>query len=463
MRTVYDINFELAGLLVMAFLDFYSVTRYSRDTVQNRRFIDVSHSLTLSLITEILWILSVNFSISVYLEIVLNAVFYMATFFYYYCIVKYIASYTNAEKSIYQKWHYFNRTAAIISFVLMVFYVILRMIEMSWEVRLNKADYTAFILYLIVTAVFMTEAITLIFLYRKKFTKIQFVLYTVMFFTVALLPIMQSAYFPEIRLTGLYSVISVFVILIYIETPDEQELNAVLWNLNNLKSGLEQKVEEENERLHELDQKETKLIKQMMYVMSKTIDAKDKYTIGHSVRVAQYSKMLAEKMGLSKDEQDQIFTMGMLHDLGKVAVPNSIINKPGKLTDEEFAIIKSHPSKGYDILSKVKLLPNLADGARWHHERIDGRGYPDHLTGEEIPYLSRIICVADAYDAMTSYRSYRGVMAQDKVREQIVNGLGTQFDFEIGQKMIEIIDEDVNYELHEIRQEDIDRAEEAAS
>jgi putative two-component system response regulator len=173
--------------------------------------------------------------------------------------------------------------------------------------------------------------------------------------------------------------------------------------------------------------------------------------------------MLAEKLGLSKEDQEQIYTMGILHDLGKVAVPNAIINKPGKLTDEEFAIMKSHPAKGYDILSKVKTLPNLADGARWHHERIDGKGYPDHLSGEEIPYFAKIICVADAYDAMTSYRSYRGVMSQDKVREQIVNGLGTQFDFEIGQKMLEIMDEDVDYTLHEVREEELEQAKGAAS
>lgn len=362
-----------------------------------------------------------------------------------------------------QNWRLFNRSVLLISIFVSLFYIILRVSETTWEEHTNQLKDKFGIFALVVMVIFMSEAVVLIFLHREKFTKPQMLLYSILFLYGIALPVIQSNNFPRFRITGFYYVITVFIILLYIETPDEQALKSVVMNLNSIKEGLEKKVEEENDRLQALDEKEYKLSHQLMFVMSKTIDAKDKYTSGHSIRVAKYSRMLAEKLGLSKEDQEQIYTMGILHDLGKVAVPNAIINKPGKLTDEEFAIMKSHPAKGYDILSKVKTLPNLADGARWHHERIDGKGYPDHLSGEEIPYFAKIICVADAYDAMTSYRSYRGVMSQDKVREQIVNGLGTQFDFEIGQKMLEIMDEDVDYTLHEVREEELEQAKGAAS
>ncbi len=120
--------------------------------------------------------------------------------------------------------------------------------------------------------------------------------------------------------------------------------------------------------------------------------------------------------------------MGLLHDVGKIGVPDEIINKTSRLTDDEFAQIKKHLVVGEKILKNIKEMPQLSFGARWHHERIDGRGYPDGLKGDEIPEQARIIAVADAYDAMTSNRSYRELMAQEKVRGEIERGKGAQFD-----------------------------------
>ena len=187
----------------------------------------------------------------------------------------------------------------------------------------------------------------------------------------------------------------------------------------------------------------------IMEALAHTIDAKDEYTKGHSVRVAQYSRMLAEKMGLSAKECEDVYYMGLLHDLGKIGVPNAIINSPAKLTKEEYDIVKGHPALGADILSEIKSRPDLMIGARWHHERYDGKGYPDGKKGEEIPLYARIIAVADSYDAMTSNRSYRKHMTQDVVRLEIEKNMGTQFDENVAKHMLEIIDEDVDYKLHE--------------
>ena len=202
-------------------------------------------------------------------------------------------------------------------------------------------------------------------------------------------------------------------------------------------------------QITEDERRAANLTRGFMLALAKAVDAKDVYTNGHSVRVAKYSREIARRLGKTEKEQDEIFMMGLLHDIGKIGIPGAILNKQGKLTDEEFAKIKEHPAKGYEILRHVTELPTLATGARWHHERIDGRGYPDKLSGTAIPEEARIIAVADAYDAMTSTRSYRAVMPQDKVREQILNGKGTQFDPDFADIMLAMIDEDKDYKMHE--------------
>lgn len=180
-----------------------------------------------------------------------------------------------------------------------------------------------------------------------------------------------------------------------------------------------------------------------------TIDAKDRYTSGHSQRVADYAVRLAQKIGKSEEEQKIIYDAGLLHDVGKVRVPEDVINKPGKLTDEEFDQIKVHPVSGYHILGDINEDERIGYGAKYHHERYDGKGYPNGLKGEDIPEVARIIAVADSYDAMASDRSYRKALPQEVVRAEIEKGKGTQFDPEIAGHMLEIIDSDPDYELRQ--------------
>ncbi len=211
----------------------------------------------------------------------------------------------------------------------------------------------------------------------------------------------------------------------------------------------EKKKEELDEANALLEKANERITLQSMYTLAKTIDAKDKYTNGHSMRVAKYSRMIAERMHFSEEDQEGLYHMAMLHDIGKIGVPDAIINKPSGLTDEEYYVIKSHPVTGSDILSEMPEFEDIGAGARWHHERYDGTGYPDGLSGEDIPLNARIISVADAYDAMTSNRSYRTYMPQETVREELIKGKGKQFDPEVADIMLTIMAEDTNYELHE--------------
>jgi len=196
-------------------------------------------------------------------------------------------------------------------------------------------------------------------------------------------------------------------------------------------------------------QETEKMSLEVIQALVGTIDAKDTYTNGHSIRVAQYSKMISKALGDSEEEQKRVYYAALLHDIGKIGIPDTIINKPSELTEAEYDIIKTHPDIGSQILKSISTMKEISVGARWHHEHFDGSGYPDKLKGSDIPKIARIIGVADAYDAMTSNRSYRKYLPQAKVRQELVDNRGTQFDETIANIMIKIIDEDTDYQLHE--------------
>ena len=187
----------------------------------------------------------------------------------------------------------------------------------------------------------------------------------------------------------------------------------------------------------------------VVQALAEAIDAKDTYTNGHSSRVATYSREIAKRFGYDDEKQRRIFMMGLLHDVGKIGVPDAVINKPAKLTEDEFDLIKNHPVMGARILKSITEMPELAIGARWHHERYSGGGYPDGIHGEDIPEQARIIAVADAYDAMTSRRSYRDPLPQEAVRDEIIKGKGTQFDPVFADIMLGMMDEDKAYDMRE--------------
>ena len=218
-----------------------------------------------------------------------------------------------------------------------------------------------------------------------------------------------------------------------------KDMNITVENARNLEVDFLKKENENSKRLFE----------QTAEALASAIDAKDKYTKGHSARVAEYSKKIAEYAGKTPQECDEIYYAALLHDVGKIGISRTILNKKGRLSDEEYKVIKEHPDIGAQILSSISESPYLSIGAKSHHERYDGRGYPEGLKGDDIPEIARIIAVADAYDAMTSSRSYRETIPQQVVREEFVKCLGTQFDPHFGKIMLHLIDCDAEYQMKE--------------
>jgi HD-GYP domain-containing protein (c-di-GMP phosphodiesterase class II) len=175
-----------------------------------------------------------------------------------------------------------------------------------------------------------------------------------------------------------------------------------------------------------------------VYALARAVDLKDGYTHQHSARVAQYGAVLAREMGMSEEEVDQLRTAGILHDVGKVGVADAVLLKPARLTEDEFLEMQRHSTLGRDIVAGAGM-PEIAEWVLYLHERWDGRGYPDKLAGEDIPLASRVLAVADAFEAMTSSRLYRRGMAVEKALIEIEQSAGQQFDPTVAQRMVELV------------------------
>lgn len=200
------------------------------------------------------------------------------------------------------------------------------------------------------------------------------------------------------------------------------------------------KAEQERAEVADAKRKlEEEFTERTILTISNTIDAKDVYTNGHSRRVAQYALEIGRKEGMDMDQQRELYYAGLLHDIGKIAIPDDILNKPSKLTDFEYGVIKSHTSRGANILNQMKN-QRLADGAHFHHERYDGKGYPERLSGNEIPVYGRMIAVADVVDAMYSKRVYKPGITMDHVIEELKRCAGTQLDPTYAADMVEILE-----------------------
>lgn len=182
-----------------------------------------------------------------------------------------------------------------------------------------------------------------------------------------------------------------------------------------------------------------KIIRQSISVFTRFFEAKDEYTKGHSQRVADYARLIGEQLGYSSDVCTHLYYIALMHDCGKIYIPDAILKKTGKLTDEEYDIIKTHTTKGAEMLCDFTSIEGIREGAFYHHERYDGKGYPTGKSGKDIPMIGRIICVADSFDAMNSHRCYRKKLPREVILSELESNKGKQFDPEIVDVFMELI------------------------
>jgi len=198
--------------------------------------------------------------------------------------------------------------------------------------------------------------------------------------------------------------------------------------------------------------------------LTASIDAKDMYTSGHSLRVAHLVQLLGKEIGLNEHTVGRMHIAGLVHDIGKIGVPEAVLTKPGKLTEEEFAWIRRHPQIGHRILKDIPQLADILPGVLYHHERFDGQGYPEGIAGDDIPFVARLISLADAFDAMSSTRTYRPTLSRSEVFQEILDCAGTQFDPELAPVFVKLdfSEFDKLFAAHRIREQKGQKGEEAA-
>ena len=197
-----------------------------------------------------------------------------------------------------------------------------------------------------------------------------------------------------------------------------------------------------NEELSDTYEKLEKAYMDIVETLRFTVEAKDPYTRGHSDRVSEFSVLIGKKLGLSEDELKILKIGGLFHDVGKIGIPDAILLKEDKLTDDEYSQIKNHPSIGAHILQNSEFFKDMIPIVKHHHEKYDGTGYPSKLKGEDIPYFARIAAVADTFDAMTTKRSYRTALPLDVVKKEFEKCSGTQFDPKIAKVFLDILEND---------------------
>lgn len=449
MQLVYNIDFELAGLIFAFILYIHFCLYYSDQSEVNKKFKVFMVSLILAELLDIITAVTISYGsvIPVTLNVVANTLYFTSSFYLSYTLLQYVESYVCRSEG--------GKTGMSVHKVMLGIQLMLLVLNMfaGFVFSFNEnGEYIHGKLYVLVYLVplyYLCVATYVLCRNLNQFKKKQIFSISVYIILCILGPLIQMLWFHDVLLSVFTCSIAIVIILFSMETPDYQLLTKTLAELDSLQKSLQHEVKRQTKVAEDRREKVERLSQQVILTLAKTIDAKDRYTKGHSERVADYSRAIAKRMNLSEQEQQEIYWMGLLHDVGKIGIPDTIINKPGKLTDEEFHIIQTHPVIGVDILSTISEIPNISSGARSHHERYDGSGYPDKTAGEGIPLMARIIGVADAYDAMTSKRSYRDVLPQEVVRAEIVKGKGTQFDPRCAEIMLDLIDEDKEYKMKE--------------
>lgn len=228
-------------------------------------------------------------------------------------------------------------------------------------------------------------------------------------------PLMKKRFWVIVIMLGIWGIVAIVSIIVHYKMKTLYEI---------------QRKQKEHDEI---------MIEQTMKLIINMIETKDTSTKGHSIRVAQYSQMIAEKLGFSEEACKNIYYIGLLHDCGKVHIPDSILKNPGKLTAEEYEIMKKHTEYGAEVLKDFTSIRGISVGAKYHHERYDGKGYPSSLKGEEIPLIARIIGVADSFDAMNSKRCYRDKLPKDYILNELEANKDKQFDSKIVDCMLELI------------------------
>ena len=427
----YNISYSIAAIVIGVVLLFIVAVNYSSTNLLSKRF---KYFLIAALVMYSLNIATVFTNeyaknIPMFLNMMFNGLFFftgsvVAVLFLYYTVS--IALKDTAPHK--RKILYVANILPLLANFILLFVNNFTGIFFYFNEEFAYSHGPAYLFVNTLAIVYTIESAIIFVIKRKEFNFRQ-MLSTILFYCLFFGSfLVQLFVFPDILLSDFGVAIGSFIVFFSIETPDYVKLMATLQELNDLKASLEIQVKDRTNELATEKESYEKLTLETLSSLARVIDAKDHYTVGHSFRVAAYAKGMANELGFSKEQAEQIYFAGLIHDVGKIGISETILTKPGKLDPKEFEIIKSHPTLGGDILNGIYEFPIFASVARHHHERYDGTGYPDKLKGDDIPFEARVVAICDSFDAMTSDRSYRKALGDETAIKELIEGKGTQFD-----------------------------------
>ena len=440
MEFTYNISFEISGAFILIVLLVCTYLQYPEASRGYRAYQNLVAALLIGEIFDIVSAIANSLPAITPLALgtFINIAYLAISAVCQYMLVDYVRVYSDEDK--------LSRTMLILDRIVLVPYMalVLTTFATGWVFNYSTGEYTHGILYCVVYLIsvyYMACAIILILHNRHNFTHRQLI-FCFTFIAITILGmLLQVTVFPNVLLTYFGASLAALVYLFALETPDYQKLTKTMEDLDYLRKNLQNEVTKQTqlavERQHHLEE----LSFQTVQALAHSIDAKDEYTNGHSSRVAEYAAMLAKRLGWPDERVESLRYAATLHDIGKIGVPDNILNKPGRLNDFEYKLIQTHTVVGSDILKNVDSIPMASEIALSHHERWDGKGYPNGLKAEEIPEEARVVGIADAYDAMSSDRVYRIALSKERTREELVSNRGKQFDPEILDVFLAMFDE----------------------
>ena len=440
---IYNLDYEIAAIVFLIIINVFVRLKYAAENKINKEFRKLALFVLIACMLDVATAVTISYGrfVPSIVNLLFITIYFGMNIAVGFQFMQYVSAWVYQKRPV--KGILLNRIIYILCFSMLVVNLFTGIV-FSFN---SEGSYVHGMLYYFVYAFpfyYIIFSMGILVYHFNQFTMEQRISIMAFSFFNFVGPFVQMLFFPDTLLSLFTPSIGLLICMFTLETPDYQILLNTMAELNDLRENLQEEVKKQTERLERLSI-------QSLKTLAETIDAKDRYTNGHSLRVAEYARELVKRSGGSKQEQEEIYYIGLLHDIGKIGVPDEIINKTSDLTEEEFDVIKTHPVIGADILKQlVTDIPGIDVGARWHHERYMGGGYPDGLKGEEIPKVARIISVADAYDAMTSKRRYRGILPQYFVRSEFIRMSGIQFDPTYAKLMIEMIDEDKEYKMREI-------------
>ena len=422
---IYNTNFEAAVFILLTILYIYLRVRYYNRSAINvalgRLVIAEQFTVFLDLLTSV----TITYAdvVPLWVNMLLNSLYYGAIGLSSCMVAMFVMAF--AKDSI--SYKVVVTGAKVILFLYYVLLVVNLFTGLLFD--FSNGEYVHGSLYVIVyifPAFFVVGSAVLVLLFRQLMTKVQRVTMMLIILFSMLGPILQLLAFPDILLSNVTPAMSLLLALFIVVSPNYQKLVVKRAQLEKARKDLSKEVMERTKEEREKEQREEKLSLQIIEALAATIDSGAESKQNHTENVARLSAVIAKEMKYKNPQE--IYCMGMLHDIGIIGIDEDVLLKKGIYSREDREEMQRHCVIGADILSAIKELPNMEVGARWHHERYDGKGYPDGLSGNDIPLEARIICVADAFDAMTQQRSYKERMTVEEALSEMKKESGKQFD-----------------------------------